>query len=126
MEGGVVEWYTTAESKRALQTPPNTRSDKPYRESPTGIEQSPETPGYKGRAFGVGTRKSLPRAAKRKIVVDPLTSISGQGDDGGPGVGEPSGMENAGLQEGFGDEDVTESAGGVDRLWKGKRKAAGV
>ena len=121
MEGAIAKWYTAAKSKGALKTPDRDRQNGPYYESPTGIEESPETPGYKGRAFGVGVRQSLPRGAKGATIPDFFASISEQGDNEGAGIGEPSSVGDVGgsFQEGFWGGDVTES-----RHRKGKRKAA--
>lgn len=126
MEKEIAEWYTTAKSKSGARTPPpKVRPEGHYYESPIGIEESPETPGYKGRALGIGTRNSLPRAAKREVVLDFFTSAGRQGGDGESGIGESGvvGDAGGGLQEGFADESVTESVGG-GRRQKGKRKAA--
>lgn len=121
MEQEIADWYAIAKSK-APKTPEKVESKAPYYESPIGIKESPETPGYKGRALGIGTRQSLPRVAKRGFVVDFFASEGRRRDDGGPGVGEPSGAGNVGggLREG---EDATDS-GDEGRCKKGKRKAA--
>ena len=101
-----------------MKTPEKTEPDKPYYESPTGTKELPETPGYKGQAVGVGTRQSLPRAAKRVMIVDFLTSPGRQRDDGVGGSSD-------GLQDVFLDENFGESEG-EGRSWKRKRKTAGV
>lgn len=95
------------------------RSDRPYYESPTGVEDPPETPGYKCRVSDVGVRQPPPRAAKSVIVIDFF-----QKDNGKPGTGEPSGERgvDSGLQEMFSDDDIVES-GGEGWRRKGKRKS---
>lgn len=114
--------YTTATSEGAPQTPERARPNGPYYETPTGIEGSPETPGYKGRAFGVGIRQSLPRVAKSEVFLNLF-----QADDEGPGIGEPTGTGDAGgsLQEGFWSEDAAEGRGERE-CRTGNRKAVGM
>lgn len=125
VEKAIANWYATAETEGGPKTPKPVRPNGFYYESPVGAEESPETPGYKGRAVTIGIRQSLPRAAKIEIGRDLFTLAGRQGNDEELGIGESSGTGNVSgdLQEGFGDEDFGESG---EESWcrKGKRKAA--
>ena len=73
----VSRWYSRARAEGCPKTPKQQR--QPYVESPINNKEAPLSPEYKGKAVGVGSRKSLQRMSKD--VTNFLRSANRQEED---------------------------------------------